>query len=62
MALQHWIENCHGNHCMGSGTLPEIIVHEHSSPNHPQMQDKALSCKEEAVFEHDPETLTSSYS
>ena len=37
---------------MGSETLPEIIVCEHS----PQMQVKTLSCKEEAICEHDPRT------
>jgi len=35
----------------------EIIVHEHSSLCHPQMHVKALSCKEEAICEHDPETM-----
>jgi len=45
---------------MSSGTLPEIIVREHSSLCHPQMQVKALSCKEEAVYEHGPETPPSS--
>ena len=33
---------CHGNHCMGSGTLPEIILCEHSLPCHPRMQVKTL--------------------
>ena len=42
---------------MGSGTLPEIIVCEHSSLCHPQMQVKAPSGREEAICEHDPETL-----
>jgi len=46
--------------CMGSGTPPEIIVCEHSSLCHPQIQVKALTCQEEAICEHDPETLPSS--
>ena len=41
---------------MGSGTLLEVIVCEHSSLCHQQMQVKALSCTEEAIREHDPET------
>jgi len=43
---------------MGSGTLPEITVCEHSSLCHPQMQVKAPSCKEEATRERGPETHT----
>lgn len=41
---------------MGSGKLPETAIYEYSSQWHPQMQVEALSCKEEAVCEHDPET------
>ena len=41
---------------MGSETLPEIIVGEHSS--HPQMQIKALSYK--AISENDQEMAPSS--
>ena len=37
----------------------EIIVYEHM-PCHQQMQVKALWCEEEAICEHDPETLPSS--
>ena len=33
---------------------------ETSSPYNPQMQVKAVSCKEEAICEHDPEMLLSS--
>jgi len=40
---------------MGPGTLPEIIDCEHSSPCHPQMQVKALTCTQEATREQDPE-------
>ena len=43
----------HRNHCVGSGTLPEITVCEISLSGHPQMQVKALPCKE-ATCEHDP--------
>jgi len=43
---------------MGSGTLSEIIVCEHSSLRHPEMQVKALSCKEEDMCEHDPDMLS----
>jgi len=38
------------------GTLPKMIDREQSLKCHPQMQVKALSCKEEAICEHDPET------
>jgi len=53
-------EHCIKNHCIGSGTLPEILVCEHSSPCHPQMQFKDLSCKEETICEHDPAVVPSS--
>ena len=49
-----------GHHSLGSGTLPEIIVCEHSSPYNPQMQVKAVLSKEEAIREHDSETPPSS--
>ena len=42
---------------MSSETLPEITVCEHSSSFHPQMQVKALSCKEEDICEHDEAVL-----
>jgi len=42
---------CHGNHCTGSRTLPEIFVFEHSSPYHPKMQVKALL---ETICDRDP--------
>jgi len=51
---------CHGNHCMGSGTLLETTVHEHSSPYHPQKQVKSLLCKNEVICEADTELLPSS--
>ena len=38
------------------GPLPEITVWDHSSLNNPQMQVKAVSCKEEAICEQDLET------
>lgn len=47
------------NHCTSSGTLPLVTACGHSSLCHPQMQVKALSCRE-AICEHDPETLLSS--
>ena len=53
-----WV--CHGNHWMCSGTLSEITVCENSSPCHPQMQVKALSCKDDAICKYNPETLLSS--
>lgn len=40
---------------MSSGRLPE--TGEHSSPYYLQMQVKALSRKEEAIYEHDSERL-----
>jgi len=43
-----------------SRTLPEIIVSERSSLCHPQMEVKALSCRGEAICEHDPEALLAS--
>lgn len=49
----------HGNHCMGSGTHPEIVC-EHCSPCHPQMQVKVQSCNEETDVwqcDEDPEML-----
>lgn len=49
----------HGNHCMESGTLPEIVC-EHCSPCHPQMQVKVQSCNEETDVwqcDEDPEML-----
>ena len=52
--LQACIKNTrfsHENYCMGSGTLLEIVVCEHSSPCHPQIQVEALSCKEKAICE-----------
>jgi len=36
---------------MGSGLPPEVIVCE-DTQSHPQMQDKALSSKEQAKCEH----------
>lgn len=45
---------------MASGTLPEIIVCEHSSLCNGQSQVKTQSCKVEAIFEHDPETAVQS--
>lgn len=47
---------CHGNHCRNTSRNDR----EHGSLCHPQMQVKAPSSKEEAVYEHDPETLPSS--
>ena len=44
---------------MCSGTLPEITVCGHISLCSPQMQVKAVSCKE-AICEHHPETQLSS--
>lgn len=41
-----------GNHCLGSGTPPQITMCEHSSPYPPQMQTKAVSCREEAIHEY----------
>ena len=38
-------------HFIGSGTLPEITVCEHSLACNPQMQVKVESCKEEAMYE-----------
>ena len=43
-----------------SGTLPGVIVCEHSSPLHPHVQVKAPSGREEATCERDPETPPSS--
>ena len=43
---------------MGSGTLSEMTVCQHSA--NAQILIKALSCKEDAMCEHDPETLSSS--
>uniref|UniRef100_A0A8C4T9N4 Uncharacterized protein n=1 Tax=Erpetoichthys calabaricus TaxID=27687 RepID=A0A8C4T9N4_ERPCA len=37
-----------------------VWAKEHNSPCHPQMQVKALSCKEEAICEHDLKTSLSS--
>jgi len=53
---------CHGNQCTGSLTIPKIksksLYHRnHSLLWHPGMQVKAPSCKEEALCDHDPETL-----
>ena len=48
---------CHGNHCMVTGTLPEMNGNEHSSPFHPQMQFKAQSCKDEDISEHEPKLI-----
>lgn len=45
---------------MGSDTPPENIACEHSLLCLLQMQVKALSCQEEAICEHDPETQLSS--
>lgn len=36
---------CHGNHCMGSRTLAQITVCEHSALYHPQTQVKDLQKK-----------------
>lgn len=47
---------------MGSETPPEITVCEHSSLYHSPMQVKVLSCKEEAICEHDPDVAPSSLS
>lgn len=41
---------------MGSGTLPEIIVRDHSSVCHPKIQVKGLSFNKEVKYEHDSET------
>ncbi len=40
---------------MGPGILPETTVGKHNAPCHLQMPTKALSCKKEAICEHDPE-------
>lgn len=40
---------------MGSETLPEIIVCEHYSLCNPQMQVKAGKCREEAIYQQNPE-------
>ncbi len=40
---------------MGPGILPKTTVGKHNTPCHLQMPTKALSCKKEAVCEHDPE-------
>lgn len=40
---------CDGHHCMGSETLPEINVCDHSRLCHAKMQVKDPSCKEEAT-------------
>ncbi len=46
---------------MGPGILPESTVRNTSCKNNPpchlQMPTKALSCKKEAICEHDPEAL-----
>uniref|UniRef100_A0A8C9REE1 Tc1-like transposase DDE domain-containing protein n=1 Tax=Scleropages formosus TaxID=113540 RepID=A0A8C9REE1_SCLFO len=55
---QHCIKNRHDSVMeitAWAQTPPEIIVCEHGSPCHPQMQVKALLCKEEAICEHDPD-------
>lgn len=38
---------CHGNQCMGAGTLPENTICEHSSP-----LIQVVSYKEEAICMH----------
>lgn len=43
---------CLGNRSMGPGSLPEIIVCEHSSLHHPQMQVKAHLKWTEAKWEN----------
>ncbi len=40
---------------MGPGILPETTVSKHNPPCHLQIPAKALSCKKEAICEHDPE-------
>ncbi len=40
---------------MGPGILPETTVGKHNPLCHLQMPTKALSCKKEAICEHDPE-------
>ena len=44
-----------GNRRMGSGTLPDITVYEHSSPHNLLMQVEAVSGKEETICQHNPE-------
>lgn len=39
----------HGNQCPVSGTLPEVIVNEHSSVCRPWTRVRAIGCKEEAI-------------
>ncbi len=43
---------------MGPEILPETIVSKHNPPCHLQISTKALSCKKEAICEHDPEALS----
>ena len=45
---------------MGWGGFHKISVCEHSLPCNPQLQVEAVSCKEETICEHDPETSPSS--
>ncbi|XP_041641418.1 meiotic nuclear division protein 1 homolog isoform X1 [Cheilinus undulatus] len=52
-AVSRWTENLEKSLCARDNC-------QRSSPYHPQMQVKAVSCKEEAICGHDPETLTSS--
>lgn len=40
----------HGNQCPVSGTLPEVIVNEHSSVCRPWTRVRAIGCKEEAIW------------
>jgi len=42
------------NSLHGLRNTSKNVLCEHCSPCHPQMRFKALSCKEEAIREHDP--------
>jgi len=50
ICVQETANGCHSNHFNGSGTPKKNIVDQ-------QIQVQALSCKEEAIWEHDPDTL-----
>lgn len=41
--------SCRGNHCMASGTRPEILVFEHSSLCHPQSRLKVCDALSECA-------------
>lgn len=41
---------CYGNQCPVSGTLPEVIVHEHKSLCRPWTRVRDLAYKEEAIW------------